>query len=173
MCPGGTLRPQQPPPGSDPSVCPRPVLGTYDDHDSGWNNGNDRLVGGRQGRVGGERGREMEGLAPIAGAVSDPFQLRRVICSLSPQPGKQIVKNLFLDAIGEPQDSPRRTAMAGLQTSYTLRGGGKEPEGGPSAGASGGGTTGGTGGTTQEVQVVLLDERYYRDTVPCSVREDW
>jgi alkaline phosphatase D len=32
-----------PPAGGDPAVCPRPVLGIYDDHDFGWNNGNWRL----------------------------------------------------------------------------------------------------------------------------------
>lgn len=50
-----------PPPGSDPSSCSRPVLGVYDDHDSGWNNGN------RRNRV------------------------------------KHEIKNLYLDALGEPQ----------------------------------------------------------------------
>ena len=45
MCPGSTTSAAQfPAPGSDPTFCPRAVLGTYDDHDSGWNNGNDRLV---------------------------------------------------------------------------------------------------------------------------------
>ncbi len=59
MCPGSTTLPQVPAAGSDPSACPRPVLGTYDDHDSGWNNGNDRLVcvlGGGEGGRGGEEG---------------------------------------------------------------------------------------------------------------------
>ena len=44
MCPGSNSLPQFPAAGSDPVSCPRAVLGTYDDHDSGWNNGNSRLV---------------------------------------------------------------------------------------------------------------------------------
>eukprot|EP00955_Chlamydomonas_euryale_P045434 353152-Chlamydomonas_euryale.AAC.1 len=44
MCPGSAARPHWPPAGSDPAACPRPVLGTYDDHDFGWNNGNGRMV---------------------------------------------------------------------------------------------------------------------------------
>eukprot|EP00200_Dunaliella_tertiolecta_P004176 CAMPEP_0202341118 /NCGR_PEP_ID=MMETSP1126-20121109/2261_1 /ASSEMBLY_ACC=CAM_ASM_000457 /TAXON_ID=3047 /ORGANISM="Dunaliella tertiolecta, Strain CCMP1320" /LENGTH=624 /DNA_ID=CAMNT_0048931911 /DNA_START=143 /DNA_END=2017 /DNA_ORIENTATION=- len=45
MCPGHGDKSQHPAPpqGSSPSVCPRPVLGVYDDHDWGWNNGNRRL----------------------------------------------------------------------------------------------------------------------------------
>ena len=69
------------------------------------------------------------------------------------QPGKHIVKNLFLDALGEPQGSPRRTATSGLQASYKLNGG--------------------SGQSDQDIQVILLDERYYRETLPCSVRNDW
>lgn len=42
MCPGALAEGYFPPPGSDRSVCPRPILGTYDDHDFGWNNGNRR-----------------------------------------------------------------------------------------------------------------------------------
>jgi len=43
LCPGHTAANQFPPAGRDPSVCPRPILGTYDDHDYGWNNGDRRL----------------------------------------------------------------------------------------------------------------------------------
>jgi len=32
---------------------------------------------------------------------------------------------------------------------------------------------GGSGKSDQDIQVILLDERYYRDTLPCSVRNDW
>jgi len=39
---GSTPAPSFPPDGSDPTACPRPVLGVYDDHDSGWNNGDGR-----------------------------------------------------------------------------------------------------------------------------------
>eukprot|EP00953_Heterococcus_sp_UTEX-ZZ885_P040233 20578-Heterococcus_DN1.PRE.2 len=96
MCPGAAARGLFPPPGSNPSVCPsldhaltsddlcllsataaaagaaahcthtiRAVIGTYDDHDSGWNNGDSRT------------------------------------------PRKAAFKEMFLDAIGEPRDSPR------------------------------------------------------------------
>lgn len=42
MCPGYEKRVRFPPPGSDPSTCPHPILGVYDDHDFGWNNGDAR-----------------------------------------------------------------------------------------------------------------------------------
>lgn len=42
MCPGYQNSGVFPPLGTDPSMCPRPIFGTYDDHDSGWNNGNAR-----------------------------------------------------------------------------------------------------------------------------------
>lgn len=42
MCPGSFAHGYFPPPGTDKSVCPRPILGVYDDHDFGWNNGNHR-----------------------------------------------------------------------------------------------------------------------------------
>ena len=44
MCPGTALAGQVPPPGTDPSACPKPIMGVYDDHDFGWNNGNRRCV---------------------------------------------------------------------------------------------------------------------------------
>ena len=83
--------------------------------------------------------------------MSTGYEVCGILHHPSLQPGKHVVKNLFLDAIGEPRESPRRTATAGLQTAYTLNG----------------------GGSSRDVQVVLLDERYYRDTLPCSMREDW
>jgi len=43
MCPGTFVDGYYPPPGEDRSVCPRPILGMYDDHDWGWNDGNRRL----------------------------------------------------------------------------------------------------------------------------------
>lgn len=43
MCPGSLALGLFPPPGRDATICPRPILGTYDDHDYGWNNGNRRL----------------------------------------------------------------------------------------------------------------------------------
>jgi alkaline phosphatase D len=42
MCPNYQQWGVYPPAGADPAQCPRPVFGTYDDHDSGWNNGNGR-----------------------------------------------------------------------------------------------------------------------------------
>ena len=42
MCPGSAAAGMVPPPGTDTQVCPRPVMGIYDDHDFGWNNGNRR-----------------------------------------------------------------------------------------------------------------------------------
>jgi len=42
MCPGSFAAGHFPPPGTDGSVCLRPILGVYDDHDFGWNNGNHR-----------------------------------------------------------------------------------------------------------------------------------
>ncbi|KAG2450456.1 hypothetical protein HYH02_004958 [Chlamydomonas schloesseri] len=98
-----------PPTGTDPSVCPRPIFGVYDDHDWGWNNGNRRL------------------------------------------PGKAAYKRMFLDAVGEPQASSRRGDDSGIQGAYTLNG----------------------GGPGRDIDVVLLDERWYRDPLPCSARRAW
>jgi len=107
MCPdyddGLTLPPQG-------NRCPKPVLGSYDDHDFGWNNGNRNL------------------------------------------PNKYEFKNLYLDAIGEPQDSIRRTNTQGLQFKYTFN-----PD----------------GPQEQTIDVFLLDERYDRDPLPCGVRKEW
>ncbi|GFR47159.1 hypothetical protein Agub_g8850 [Astrephomene gubernaculifera] len=98
-----------PPTGTDPSVCPRPIFGVYDDHDYGWNNGNRRL------------------------------------------PNKAEFKRMYLDAVGEAPASKRRSADAGLQAVYTLNGG-----------AAG-----------RDIDLVLLDERWYRDPLPCSLRRSW
>ncbi|EFN59092.1 hypothetical protein CHLNCDRAFT_137864 [Chlorella variabilis] len=80
------------PPGDDLAVCPRPVLGVYDDHDYG----------------------------------------------------------VYLDALGVAADSPRRAAHRGIQWHYRLN-----PD------------------TQQEVDLVLLDERYERAPLPCEIRGDW
>ncbi|GAX80017.1 hypothetical protein CEUSTIGMA_g7456.t1 [Chlamydomonas eustigma] len=255
MCPGSNTSAQVPVPGSDPDYCPRPVLGTYDDHDSGWNNGNDRLVGDHDngwnngnGRLVGDHGSGLNsdddrlvgdhdsgwnngngrlvgdhdngwnngndrlvgdhdngwnnGNGRLvgdhgSGLNSDDDRLvgdhdsgwnngnGRLVgdhgSGLNSDddrlvgdhdsgwnngndrlPGKHIVKNMFLDAIGEPRDSPRRTYTSGLQTSYTLHG----PPGDNDANAA-------QDPSSREVQVVLLDERYYRDPLPCSVRKAW
>lgn len=47
--------------------------------------------------------------------------------------------------------------MLCVQVSYTLPG-----PGGPNK-----------NGLNDEIQMVLLDERYFRDTLPCSAREGW
>ncbi|PSC67028.1 Clavaminate synthase isoform B, partial [Micractinium conductrix] len=96
------------PAGDDLSVCPRPILGTYDDHDYSISNFNRRL------------------------------------------PNKHSMKQIFLDAIGVPTDSPRRAAQQGIEWAYKLN-----------------------PGTAQEVDLVLLDERYERAPLPCEIRDDW
>eukprot|EP00232_Nephroselmis_pyriformis_P014858 CAMPEP_0182875012 /NCGR_PEP_ID=MMETSP0034_2-20130328/13283_1 /TAXON_ID=156128 /ORGANISM="Nephroselmis pyriformis, Strain CCMP717" /LENGTH=575 /DNA_ID=CAMNT_0025007745 /DNA_START=19 /DNA_END=1742 /DNA_ORIENTATION=+ len=108
MCPGHVARGLFPPPGGDPAVCPRAILGTYDDHDYGWNDGNKRL------------------------------------------PHKSAMKQLFLDALGVAQGSPRRNRDRGIEWRHTLN-----------------------EGTEHEIDVFLLDERYNRDPLPCEVRRGW
>lgn len=49
-----------------------------------------------------------------------------------------------------PAGSPRRAAQQGIQWAYKLN-----------------------PGTRQEVDLVLLDERYERAPLPCAVRGDW
>ncbi|WIA30967.1 hypothetical protein OEZ86_001015 [Tetradesmus obliquus] len=122
MCPGYQASGLFPPLGSDPSMCPRPIFGTYDDHDFGWNNGNGR------------------------------------------NPNKHEIKNIYLDGIGERRDSPRRGSNNGLQAAYTLPGPGSSSSSRSSSSSS---------GLVDEIQLVLLDERYFRETLPCSIRRDW
>lgn len=109
MCPGHRSKGLHPPTGSDPAICPRQILGTYDDHDYGWNHGNKRL------------------------------------------PQKDKLKQVFLDAIGEPGGSSRRGLGHGIEWKYTLN----------------------EGKSSQEIDVYLLDERYYRDTLPCHIRKSF
>lgn len=47
MCPGFQAQGRFPPQGGNSSVCPRPVLGVWDDHDSGGNNVNGRQLANR------------------------------------------------------------------------------------------------------------------------------
>lgn len=44
MCPAARTLGVFPPPGTDGELCPRPILGTWDDHDFGWNDGDGRLA---------------------------------------------------------------------------------------------------------------------------------
>ncbi|CEL96472.1 unnamed protein product [Vitrella brassicaformis CCMP3155] len=106
MCPKWNQSYDTPIPGPD---CHRPILGTYDDHDFMWNNGNRRL------------------------------------------PNKLQAKNLFLDAVGEPASSPRRNAARGVEHLYVLN---KDT-------------------ADKRVGVYLLDERYYRDPLPCQTRRSY
>ena len=61
-------------------------------------------------------------------------------------------KNLFLDALGEPQSSPRRNSANGIEFKYTFNANGPK---------------------NRKIDVFFLDERYERDSLPCSAREEW
>jgi len=110
MCPKARGMGIFPPLGIDPTVCDRPIMGTYDDHDFGWNDGNKRL------------------------------------------PDKAAFKEMYLDAIGEAQDSPRRGRDRGAWYKYTLN-----ADLPPSA----------------QIDVFLLDERYERESIPCDTRRSY
>lgn len=43
MCPAARGLAMTPPPGTNSAICPRAILGTWDDHDFGWNDGDGRL----------------------------------------------------------------------------------------------------------------------------------
>ena len=58
---------------------------------------------------------------------------------------------MFLDAIGEPMDSIRRNDNRGAWTSYKLN------EGHPEL----------------ETEIILLDERYEREMIPCETRQEY
>eukprot|EP00916_Digyalum_oweni_P011939 GHVL01019792.1.p1 GENE.GHVL01019792.1~~GHVL01019792.1.p1 ORF type:complete len:276 (+),score=44.56 GHVL01019792.1:51-830(+) len=87
--------------------CEGSIIGVWDDHDYGWNDGNKRL--------------------------SSKFE----------------IKQLFLDAIGEPQGSHRRSALRGIEMFYIFN---KDDK-------------------NRQVSVFLLDERYYRDPLSCSTEK--
>jgi len=109
MCPKYLTKGAHPPAGTDARICPKAIIGTYDDHDYAWNNGNTRL------------------------------------------PSKHIAKGIWLDMVGESQDSPRRSTARGIEWKYTLN----------------------KGRAGKEIDVFLLDERYNRATLPCYVRRGW
>ncbi len=76
----------------------------------------------------------------------------------SRNPAKHEIKNIYLDGIGEAQDSPRRSSTNGIQWRYSLN--------------SGGSSSGGGGRrSSRRIDVVLLDGRYFRETMPCSMHE--
>eukprot|EP00879_Flechtneria_rotunda_P012305 GHRR01012852.1.p1 GENE.GHRR01012852.1~~GHRR01012852.1.p1 ORF type:complete len:325 (+),score=82.73 GHRR01012852.1:519-1493(+) len=133
MCPGHQNTGVFPPIGIDPVMCPRPIFGVYDDHDSGWNNGNGR------------------------------------------NPAKHEIKNIYLDGIGEPGNSPRRSNTYGLQATYILPGPGTSSVAAVNRGGDAHTAEGNEPGKNlvDEVQLVLLDERYFRETLPCSVKQAW
>ncbi|CAM9938935.1 unnamed protein product [Ectocarpus sp. 6 AP-2014] len=108
MCPAARGLAMTPPPGTDSAICPRTILGTWDDHDYGWNDGDSR------------------------------------------NEQKWLFKNMFLDAIGEDRNSPRRNAHQGMWHKHVLN-----------------------SGTDREIEVFLLDERYDRDTKPCYLRRSY
>jgi alkaline phosphatase D len=62
---------------------------------------------------------------------------------------KRIYKNLYLDAIGEPMSSIRRNDNRGAWTSYKLN----------------------KGHPKKEIDVILLDERYEREMLPCETKQ--
>lgn len=66
-------------------------------------------------------------------------------------PGKYTAKQIFLDGIGVPQSSPRRNRVRGINHVYTLN----------------------SHVPTQEIDIVLLDLRWFRDTKPCEARREW
>eukprot|EP00922_Rhytidocystis_sp_ex-Travisia-forbesii_P072951 GHVS01108743.1.p1 GENE.GHVS01108743.1~~GHVS01108743.1.p1 ORF type:complete len:613 (+),score=38.31 GHVS01108743.1:130-1968(+) len=98
MCPGKPIGLASGP------QCTRPIIGTWDDHDFLWRDGNARL------------------------------------------PNKDESKKLFLDAIMERQDSSRRSSVRGIEYKYVYNKGDKY----------------------KEVSVFLLDERYYKEPLPCA-----
>jgi len=108
MCPNYADHGVFPPIGPDPSICPRMIFGTWDDHDFVWNDGTRSL------------------------------------------PGKWTAKQIFLDGMGEPPSSPRRSLVRGINHIYTLNS--HEPE--------------------KEIDIVLLDLRWFRDTKPCAARRE-
>ncbi|CAN0212970.1 unnamed protein product [Pylaiella littoralis] len=108
MCPAARGLAITPPPGTNRAICPRTILGTWDDHDFGWNDGDGR------------------------------------------NEQKWLFKNMFLDAIGEDRNSPRRNAHQGMWHKHILN-----------------------EGTDREIEVFLLDERYDRTPKPCYVRQQY
>lgn len=57
---------------------------------------------------------------------------------------------IFLDGLGVPPASPRRSSHTGIQWRYSLN-----------------------PGTPEAVDLFLLDERYERAPLPCEVRQQW
>lgn len=145
------------PPGDDLAVCPRPVLGVYDDHDYGVNNFNRRLPAKhlfKQARPA-PRGADRRSLPwrwPWRGSClpAPLFRHAGLPSRCQTRPRRAAALQVYLDALGVAADSPRRAAHRGIQWHYRLN-----PD------------------TQQEVDLVLLDERYERAPLPCEIRGDW
>jgi hypothetical protein len=87
-------------------------------------------------------------------------------------PAKHQIKNIFLDGIGEDPASPRRSTSTGLQAHYTMRHStiiSSSSTGKFAADFSGGGDN----DHEKEIEMILLDERYFRETFACSQRREW
>ncbi|GBF97189.1 hypothetical protein Rsub_10050 [Raphidocelis subcapitata] len=124
MCDGPGRGGAYPPNGADAAQCPRPIVGTWDDHDFGWNNGDKR------------------------------------------HPRKVEAKAVFLDGLGDPQSSPRRGSATGLEAAYRWPSGSASPPPPLSPGDA-------RSSPGDYIDLVLLDGRYDRDTLPCSTRREW
>ena len=92
--------------------------------------------------------RPLMSVSRIAATVLRLAETRPRVCVRLPN--KHLFKAAYLDAVGEPAASPRRHATRGAEWAYTLN----------------------PGDSGREVAVVLLDGRYDRTPLPCSVRRD-
>ena len=105
------------------------MLGTYDDHDSGWNNGNRRNPAKQHFKE-----------------VSAIILQRRNIRAPCTNPNTHQTLQLILDFLDDPMDSNRRRSSNGLE--YDVR-------------------------ISDDVHLWFLDERWYRDPLPCEIRRSW
>ncbi|CAM6129940.1 unnamed protein product [Calypogeia fissa] len=107
MCPDSRSNPISA--WGDLALCNKPIVGTWDDHDYNWQDGDKRL------------------------------------------PTKEEQKKLFLNAFGVPSDSLRRAKERGIYWKHTLN----------------------EGIDGKEIDVLLLDERFHRDSKPCETRREF
>lgn len=66
-------------------------------------------------------------------------------------PQKYILKEMFLDAMGEAPDSPRRGSSRGIHFKETFN----------------------SDDSDRSIDLFFLDERYNRDRLPCHIRREW